>query len=71
MNQVSKSLIILGIVLVVIGITWHFLTKFNIPIGKLPGDIHIKGKNSSFYFPLTTSILLSIVLSAIAYFFRK
>jgi hypothetical protein len=70
MNDLGKSIIFAGIVLIIIGIFMTMAGK--IPgVGKLPGDILIKKENFSFYFPLTTCILLSIVLSAIMYLFGK
>jgi uncharacterized membrane protein YidH (DUF202 family) len=62
----GKILIIAGIVLIAAGLLWHFLD-----LGRLPGDFRIRRGNVSFYFPLTTCILLSILLSLIVYFFRK
>lgn len=70
MNPVSKSLILLGLVLIVAGILWH-VTDGKIPLGRLPGDIRIETENTKIYFPLTTGILISLILSLIAYFFRK
>ncbi len=70
MGDLGKSIILIGIVLIVIGIIMTVAGK--IPgVGKLPGDILIKKENFSFYFPLTTCILLSIIISAIMYFFSK
>jgi hypothetical protein len=66
----GKALIILGIFLITIGLLWHFDLIKHIPLGRLPGDIHIKGKNSSFYFPLTTCIVLSLLLSLIFKIFK-
>ena len=57
----SRALIILGLVLVVAGLLWPLIGKLG--LGRLPGDIHIEGSNYSFYFPLMTSLLVSIVLS--------
>jgi hypothetical protein len=70
MGDLGKSIITIGIVLVIVGI---FLTVAGkIPgVGKLPGDIFIKKENFSFYFPLTTCILLSVILSAVMYFLGK
>jgi uncharacterized protein (UPF0305 family) len=63
-SQLGKLLIILGIVIIFVGIFISFMPK--IPyLGKLPGDIHIKRKNFIFYFPLTTSIIVSILASII------
>jgi hypothetical protein len=70
MGDLGKNIIVIGIVLVIVGI---FLTVAGkIPgVGKLPGDIFIKKENFSFYFPLTTCILLSVILSAVMYFLGK
>jgi hypothetical protein len=45
--------------------------KLNLPIGRLPGDFFIRGKNSTFYFPLVTSIVLSVLLSLLLYLVGK
>ncbi|WP_028979935.1 DUF2905 domain-containing protein [Sporocytophaga myxococcoides] len=66
----GKGLIIGGIIFVVIGLILLFSDKIPL-LGKLPGDIAIKGKNWSFYFPLATSILLSILISLILFVIRK
>ncbi len=63
MQSVIRAFIIGGIVLLIIGGLLYLLTKFNLPIGHLPGDISIKGKQGSFYFPLTTCILISVILT--------
>ncbi len=66
----GKILIFLGIILVFIGILFVFSGK--IPwLGKLPGDIYIKKENFVFYFPLATSILLSIILSIVMLFMGR
>jgi hypothetical protein len=65
-----RLFIIAGIILLVIGILLLFSDKIPF-LGKLPGDLYIKKKNFTFYFPLATSILLSILLSLIFYFFRN
>ena len=65
-------LIILGILLIVLGILLNYTHLFSsIHLGRLPGDFRIKRGNFSFYFPLTTCILLSILLSLVFYIFRK
>lgn len=70
MPGLGKSLIIIGIIIVTIGLFAAYGPK--IPyLGKLPGDIHIKRDNFVFYFPLATSIIVSIILSLILYFFRR
>ncbi len=73
MENGPKILIGIGIAITAIGIAWLILGKF-IPFGKLPGDIAIEKENVRFYFPLGTSILLSVVLSLLMYvisFFRN
>ncbi|MFB5663219.1 DUF2905 domain-containing protein [Alteribacillus sp. HJP-4] len=62
MNEIPKLLIGIGAALIVFGVLWQFGGKF-ISLGKLPGDIIIKNENSTFYFPIVTSIVISIVLS--------
>ena len=67
MTEFGKLLIVLGIVLIVGGGALMLLGRTGLPVGKLPGDILYRGKNATFYFPLATSILLSIVLSLLFY----
>jgi Protein of unknown function (DUF2905) len=72
----GKTLVVVGAVIVVVGILFMLSEKVNFPfVGKLPGDIHIKGKNFQLYFPIVTSIVLSVLLSlvlyAISYFSRR
>jgi uncharacterized protein HemY len=70
MHDIGKSIIAIGIVLVIAGIL--VTMAGSVPgVGKLPGDIFIKKENFSFYFPLTTCILISIILSAIMFFLGK
>jgi len=70
MPAMGKMLVILGIILVVVGLFFMFGDK--IPyIGKLPGDIYIKKEKFSFYFPITTSIIISIILTILFSIFRK
>ena len=65
MEEVGKLLIYAGVILITVGILVIGISKFggSIPIGKLPGDIYIKKDNFVFYFPLGTSILISLLLS--------
>jgi hypothetical protein len=65
-----KLLIASGIALILIGLAWQFGGKF-LHFGRLPGDIFIEKQNFRFYFPITTSILLSIFVSLVAYLIRK
>ncbi len=68
-NPIAKFLIITGVVLILAGLFWQFGGK-SIPLGRLPGDIAIEKENFRFYFPVTTSILVSVVLSLILYLVR-
>jgi len=65
----GRFLIFLGIAILVVGLAWPWLEKLG--LGRLPGDIHIERENSSFHFPITTSIIVSLVLSALFWIFRK
>jgi len=67
MAEMGRLLVILGVALVVIGGIVMLLGRSSLPLGRLPGDILYRGKNTTFYFPLATSILLSVVLSAIMF----
>ena len=67
----GRLLIILGLVLVVAGVAVTFAGRLPIKLGHLPGDLHFQGRNSSFYFPLATCILLSAVLSLVMWLFRR
>jgi hypothetical protein len=70
MSELGRFLIIIGAILVVLGVVLWLSPK--IPwLGRLPGDIIIKREKFSFYFPLGTCILLSIILTLILYLFRK
>ncbi|MDP2937955.1 MAG: DUF2905 domain-containing protein [Candidatus Omnitrophota bacterium] len=64
MQEIGKTLIIFGIILIGVGVLLTFFNKIPF-LGKLPGDIYIQKKNFTFYFPLATSILISIILSLI------
>ena len=75
MENIARFLVIGGIVLILIGGGVYLAAKFGIPLGRLPGDIRIEGENGSFYFPIASSILVSVVLTVvinlIMRFFRK
>lgn len=70
MNEIGKFLIIFGLIVVIIGLILTFVGKIPL-IGKLPGDIVIERRNFVFYFPIGTSILLSIIISLIFYLMSK
>jgi hypothetical protein len=67
--NIQRLLIILGGVLLLLGLLWPWIMKSG--LGRLPGDIVIQRENFRFYFPLTTSIIVSIVLTIIFWLFRK
>jgi hypothetical protein len=65
----AKWLITIGIILVVLGLAWPLLAKLG--LGSLPGDIKLERKGFTFYFPITTSILISLVITFIVWIFRR
>jgi hypothetical protein len=67
MSDIGRMIVIFGVALIVIGAMVMLLSRAGMPLGRLPGDIVYKGKNTTFYFPLATCILLSIVLSLVMY----
>lgn len=67
MGDLGKLLILFGAVLVVAGLTLIVLGRLHLPLGKLPGDIVYRGKNTTIYFPLATSLLLSVAVSIVMY----
>lgn len=71
MNQLGRILIIVGIILVVAGMILYFAGDKLNWIGRLPGDIRIEKENTRIYFPITTMILLSILLSLVMWIIRK
>lgn len=71
MMDLGKLLIVLGAVLLVAGLVVLLLGRSHFPLGRLPGDILYRGKNTTFYFPLATSILLSVVLTLVVYLIGK
>jgi Protein of unknown function (DUF2905) len=71
MVEIGKAILGLGLLLVVIGTVLLIAARLGIPFGKLPGDIAYRGKNVSVFFPLGTSILISIVFSVILYLISR
>jgi len=67
--NIRQLLIVIGILLVVVGIAWPWLTKLG--LFRLPGDIVIERENFRFYFPITSMILISLLISLILWLFRK
>ena len=71
MTDLGKLLIVLGGVLILAGILVLVVGRLHLPLGRLPGDIIYRGKNTTFYFPLATSILLSVLLTVVLYVIGK
>jgi hypothetical protein len=71
METISRYLMFAGIALFLIGGGMYLAAKFGIPLGRLPGDIRIEGENGSFYFPITSSILVSVILTIIINLARR
>jgi len=67
--EMVRTLIYLGIALILIGFLWPWLK--HIPLGRLPGDLVIEKENFHLYFPLTSSVLVSLLFSLVVYLFRK
>lgn len=65
----TRILVTLGVILIVVGLAWPWLLKLG--LGRLPGDIVIERENFRFYFPITTMVLVSLVVSVIFWLFRK
>ena len=71
MADLGKWLIFAGAALVVTGIVVLALGRMNLPLGRLPGDFLYRGKNATVYFPLATSVVVSVVLSLVLYFVSR
>lgn len=71
MTGLGRPLIILGIVLVIVGLALSFGDRLPIRFGRLPGDIVYRGRNTTFYFPVVTCILLSIILTLALWLFGR
>lgn len=69
MSNVQKIIIAAGIIIILIGLTWPWLSK--LPFGKLPGDIVVDKPSFKFFFPITSMIILSIIISVIVWLIRK
>lgn len=69
-SGVSKALLIAGVILIVMGLLWQFVGQ-HLPLGRLPGDIRVEKENYRVYFPIATSLLLSLILSFLFWLFRR
>ena len=65
----QRTLIIIGAILLIAGILWPWLSRLG--LFRLPGDIYVEKENARFYFPITSAIIISIVISVVLWFFRK
>lgn len=65
----QQFLISMGVILLVLGLAWPWISQ--LPLGRLPGDIHVERENYSFHFPLMTGLVISAVLSLIQWWLRK
>ena len=71
MSDVGKILMVIGVSLVAVGALVWLGGKMHLPLGHLPGDIRIERENFKFYFPLTTCLLISVVLTLIVWLLRR
>jgi heme/copper-type cytochrome/quinol oxidase subunit 2 len=71
MSGLGRALVIAGAVIVVLGLVLMLSGRFNLPLGRLPGDVTWRGKNTVVYFPIATSIIISIVLSLLLYLISR
>lgn len=71
MGDLGRMLVFFGGLLLVVGLVLIFAGRLNLPLGRLPGDIVYRGKHTSFYFPLMTCIVLSVILSLVLYFVNR
>lgn len=71
MTDLGKMLVLLGGLVVIAGLLLMLAGRAHLPLGKLPGDIIYRGKHTTFYFPLATCVVVSVVLSAILYFIAR
>jgi hypothetical protein len=71
MTEIGKMLVFLGLLVAALGLVFMVVGRTNLPVGRLPGDIVYRGKHATFYFPLATSILISVVLTLVFYILGK
>jgi hypothetical protein len=69
--RMGRMLISLGIFLVVLGVLFTIGDKLPLRLGRLPGDIYLRGRHGAFYFPIVTCLLVSVVLSVVIWLFRR
>jgi len=65
----QRALIVAGIILLVIGLAWPWLSK--LPLGRLPGDLRFEREGFAFFLPLTSGVLISVAISLVVWWLRK
>jgi len=70
-SEIGKMLVGLGLLIVLIGLVLLLVGRTHVPIGRLPGDMVYRGKHTTFYFPLATSIVISVVLTLVLYLIAR
>lgn len=71
MGDLGRTLVMIGGLLLAVGLLLILAGKVNLPIGRLPGDVVLRGKNTTFYFPLMTSIVLSVILTLVLWIVNR
>ena len=71
MNGIAKTLIVLGAASMLLGVLVYAVGAVGIPLGRLPGDIFVEGRNGRLYFPVVTCIVLSVLMSALLYLWNS
>ena len=71
MHGLGRALVSIGVLIVLAGVCVLIADRLHLPLGRLPGDIRWRGKNSSFYFPIVTCLLISALLSLVLYLFGR
>ena len=69
--ELGRTLIVAGVVLIVVGLVVTFGNRLPVRLGHLPGDISYRGRNGSFYFPIVTCLLVSVVMSLVMWFINR
>ena len=71
MQQLARIFVIAGVVMIALGAVFYLAGRFNLPLGRLPGDIRVEREGFKVYFPVVTCILISIILTLIMWLLRK
>jgi hypothetical protein len=65
----QRALVVIGLAIAAVGLAWPWLSRLG--LGRLPGDIYVRGEHGSFYFPIATCILLSVALSLVVWLINR